>query len=43
MRGERTIAGDDTILLILREGSTVNEVLDALTPVFPEIKNRYVQ
>ena len=37
-----TIAGDDTILLILREGSTVNEVLDALTPVFPEIKNRYV-
>ena len=38
-----TIAGDDTILLILREGSTVNEVLDALTPVFPEIKNRYVQ
>ena len=38
-----TIAGDDTILLILREGSTVDEVLDALTPVFPEIKNRYVQ
>ena len=38
-----TIAGDDTILLILREGSSVNEVLDALTPVFPEIKNRYVQ
>ena len=38
-----TIAGDDTILLILRAGSTVNEVLDALTPLFPEIKNRYVQ
>ena len=38
-----TIAGDDTILLILREGSAVNEVLDALTPLFPEIKNRYVQ
>ena len=38
-----TIAGDDTILLILRTGSTVNEVLDALTPHFPEIKNRYIQ
>ena len=38
-----TIAGDDTILLILREGSSVNDVLDALTPLFPEIKNRYVQ
>ena len=38
-----TIAGDDTILLILREGSTAGEVLDALTPLFPEIKNRYVQ
>ena len=38
-----TIAGDDTILLILREGSSPNEVLDALTPLFPEIKNRYVQ
>ena len=38
-----TIAGDDTILLVMREGSAVNEVLDALTPLFPEIKNRYVQ
>ena len=38
-----TIAGDDTILLILREGSVADEVLDALTPLFPEIKNRYVQ
>ena len=38
-----TIAGDDTILLLLREGSTPEVVLDALTPLFPEIKNRYVQ
>ena len=38
-----TIAGDDTILLILRAGAAVDEVLDALTPLFPEIKNRYVQ
>ena len=38
-----TIAGDDTILLILREGSTPEVILDALTPLFPEIKNRYVQ
>ena len=37
-----TIAGDDTILVILREGSTSDDVLDALTPLFPEIKNRLV-
>ena len=37
-----TIAGDDTILLILRDGSTSEDVLDALTPLFPEIKNRLV-
>ena len=37
-----TIAGDDTILLILREGATPEDVLDALTPIFPEIKNHYL-
>ena len=37
-----TIAGDDTILLILRSGSTSDDVLDALSHIFPEIKNRYV-
>ncbi len=37
-----TIAGDDTILLILREGSAPDAVLNALTPLFPEIKNRLV-
>ena len=37
-----TIAGDDTILLILREGSSADSVLDALTPLFPEIRNRYI-
>ena len=38
-----TIAGDDTILLILREGSTPEGVLDALSPLLPDIKNRYIQ
>ena len=37
-----TIAGDDTILLILRDGSTPEGVLDALNPLFPEIKNRFI-
>lgn len=37
-----TIAGDDTILLIIRDGSSHEDVLDALTPLFPEIKNRLV-
>ena len=37
-----TIAGDDTILLILREGSTPEGVLDALSNLFPDIQNRYI-
>ena len=37
-----TIAGDDTILLILRFGAAQEDVLDALVPLFPEIKNRIV-
>ncbi len=37
-----TIAGDDTILLILRTGATSEEALDALSSLFPEIKSRLV-
>jgi len=37
-----TIAGDDTILLIGRVDATQADVLDALTPLFPEIKTRVV-
>lgn len=35
-----TIAGDDTILLILRADSTLKQVLDALSPIFPDIQSR---
>ena len=38
-----TIAGDDTILLVLRAGATAEEALEVLTPLFPEIKNRLVK
>ena len=38
-----TIAGDDTILLILRADAKTGDVLESLTPLFPEIKNRFVQ
>ena len=37
-----TIAGDDTILLVVRAGVSSDDVLDALTPLFPAIKNRLV-
>ena len=37
-----TIAGDDTILIILRPDAYQDDVLDALVPLFPEIKNRLV-
>jgi len=37
-----TIAGDDTILLIGRVDTTQADILDDLTPLFPEIKTRVV-
>ena len=37
-----TIAGDDTILLVLKEGARPEEVLNALSSLFPDIQNRYV-
>lgn len=37
-----TLAGDDTILLIGRIDATQADVLDALSPIFPDIKNRIV-
>ena len=33
-----TIAGDDTIILVIREGITKSEVIQALTSVVPNIK-----
>jgi transcriptional regulator of arginine metabolism len=35
-----TIAGDDTILLIPREGITRNDVINALTEIMPEVKDK---
>ena len=37
-----TIAGDDTILLVLKADAAPERVLDALTPLFPEIKSRLI-
>ena len=37
-----TIAGDDTILLILRADTTPGKVLSALSALFPDIQNRLV-
>ena len=33
-----TIAGDDTILLVIREGSSRTSVLDALSFIIPNVK-----
>ena len=33
-----TIAGDDTILLVLREGYTINDVINALSLIIPNIQ-----
>ncbi len=37
-----TIAGDDTVLLILRQGATQAQALDALEKIIPEIKNHLI-
>ena len=37
-----TIAGDDTVLLILRQDFTTAQVLDALEKVIPEIKSHLI-
>ena len=36
-----TIGGDDTILIVMREGVTPNELLDALTSIYTEIHTLY--
>lgn len=35
-----TIAGDDTILIIQREGTTKNDLINALVSVMPKLKNK---
>jgi transcriptional regulator of arginine metabolism len=35
-----TIAGDDTILIIRREGTTKNDLMNALISIMPKLKNR---
>lgn len=37
-----TIAGDDTILLVLRADATPDATVAALTPLFPEIKTKLI-
>ena len=36
-----TIAGDDTIFIVLREGVNRNELIESLTPVLPNINSLY--
>ncbi len=36
-----TIAGDDTILIVRREGTTKNDLTNALISIIPELSNRF--
>lgn len=36
-----TIAGDDTILIIRREGTTNNDLINALVSIIPKLKNKF--
>jgi transcriptional regulator of arginine metabolism len=35
-----TVAGDDTILIIQREGTTKNDLINALVSIMPKLKNK---
>lgn len=35
-----TIAGDDTILIVQREGTTKNDLINALVSIMPKLKNK---
>lgn len=35
-----TVAGDDTILIIQREGTTKNDLINALVAIMPKLKNK---
>lgn len=37
-----TIAGDDTIFLVLKQGVPLNEIIDSLETVIPEINNKLI-
>lgn len=37
-----TIAGDDTILLLIRSGISANEMAGAMTRVFPKLKDKFI-
>jgi transcriptional regulator of arginine metabolism len=36
-----TIAGDDTVLIIRREGTTNNDLINALISIIPKLKNKF--
>ena len=36
-----TIAGDDTILIIMREGTSENDLMNALISIMPKLKNKF--
>ncbi len=37
-----TVAGDDTVIMAIRKGFTENQILTALSAIFPEIDDRFI-
>jgi transcriptional regulator of arginine metabolism len=37
-----TVAGDDTVMIVSRKGFNENQILDALSKILPDIRDRYV-
>lgn len=38
-----TVAGDDTVLIIRREGTTNNDLINALVAIIPKLKNKLMK
>ena len=37
-----TVAGDDTVIIATRKGYNEDQILDALTKILPDIRDRYI-
>ena len=37
-----TVAGDDTVIIATRKGYSEDQILDSLSKILPDIRDRYV-
>lgn len=37
-----TVAGDDTVIMAIRKGFNEDQILEALSKIFPDIRDKFV-